>query len=525
MDAQVDAQLRRELREIVELDRQAEALCVEHRYARAAKRCAAAVERARALAALGENSVVVAHMKSYHARVLLCLVEARVAQTEPLPATGNDMDTGAAAEQALELLLAAVSAIRHRRAAGTLLRGTCRAVEVAHSLAERDATIAVGELTAEDLPISRAAEVGEYASAAVGATALMALGLCSQAPVQTFLSDAHHDVSSALGVFASYVRETLDMVAALPSDGATAGIVAFAERCEWVIGTVLEHVCAHNRDTVAGGTPMEAHAASILVEQLQPLCDAWTAHGQFLSGTSPSRTLNTAASSTDSASAAARTVAPRRPCAATSRRAAAAVAPSTAAASTSVRTGARATRRRAAMRRPAARLLTEQLPCGTFARCTCTRVSGLRYLSRPRHGARLRRRAGVVDHHCACCGFTATGSSGSSICRAPQPRNERSRVVRSARTLRRAQPCRGHVSTTWRGPCHFARQPTPCSLRARGRRLRRPHARCERQNRRASVAPRLMPRRAASPRGLCAAPPREPPNRRPRRPRRWRPGA
>ena len=280
MEAQADAQLRRELREIVELTYQAEAQCRECRFARAAKRCAAAVERARVLAALGEDSVVVAKMQSQHARLLLALVRARVlVPTEPSPATGNDLDTRAAAEQALAVLLAAVSAIRNRRVAGTLLRGTCRAAEVTHALAEMDFTVAAGALRAEDVSVGSAEEMGEVAAVKVGSTALFALSICVQPPVQTLLSEALPE-SSALGVVATYVREMLALVAVITRDCARPGVVAFMQRCEYAIGTLLERVCAHNRDLMAGGTPTQARAASILVEQVKPLCVAWAAQRQ-----------------------------------------------------------------------------------------------------------------------------------------------------------------------------------------------------------------------------------------------------
>ena len=276
MSAEADAQLRRELRDIVKLENQAEALSVECRFVRAAKRCAAAVERARALDALGENSVVLAQLQGNHAWMLLGLVEARLA-TKPLPATGNDMDTRAAAEQALELLLSAVSIIRFRRTAGTLLRGTCRAAEVAHALAEMDAMVAAGTLATEDASFTLAEEVGEFAAVKVAVNALLALGLCSQAPAQRLLSDAHLD-SGALGVFAEHVLKTLDLVVALPSDGTAAAMINFAQRCEFVIGTVLERECARSRGVTARATPTQARAAGILVEHLKPLCDAWAAH-------------------------------------------------------------------------------------------------------------------------------------------------------------------------------------------------------------------------------------------------------
>ena len=274
MTARVDAQLRRELREIVELKWQAEGLCVERRYARAAKRIAAAEELARALAALSENSVVVARLQGQQARMLLSLVQARVMSTEPLPVAGNDKDPGAATEQAVELLLAAISVIRHRRAAGTLLRGTCHAAEVAHALVERDAMIAAGVLTAENGPVGLAQEVGEVAAVNIGGAALVALDICLQPSALMLLSDAH--LVSAFGAFATYVCETLDLVAALPSDETKSTIIDFAHRCEYVVGTVMARVCAGSHDTIrTGGIPTQTLA--LVVEQLQPLCDAWAA--------------------------------------------------------------------------------------------------------------------------------------------------------------------------------------------------------------------------------------------------------
>ena len=265
MITQVDAQLRRELLDILELENQAEVLGVERRFARAAKRSTAAAERARALAALGENNVFVARSQAQQARMLLRLVQDRVLfPTQPLPATGNDMDTGAAAEKALDALLGAVSIIRHRRAAGTLLRGRCRAAEVALVMAQRDALIAAGALHAEDLPISRAQEVGEDAAVNVGVDALMALAICLRAPVQTLLSESNLD-DIALGVCAAYGRETLDLVAVLPSDDVPHPTIAqFAQ--------LLDLVCARSRDTMAGGTRTLTPA---VVEQLQLLCEAW----------------------------------------------------------------------------------------------------------------------------------------------------------------------------------------------------------------------------------------------------------
>ena len=272
MEAQVDAQLRRELRDIVELARQAEALSIERRYVRAAKRSAAAAERARLLAALGENSVVVAQLQAQHAQMLLTLVQARVWLTEPLPATGNDMDTRAAAEQALELLLSAVSVIRHRRAAGTLIRGACRAAEVAHARAEFDSAISAGEFRAENVPVGLAGEVGEVAALKVGIAALGALGVCSHPPVQMLLSDSHLD-SSALGIFATYVRETLDLVVALPRDRKSSMIINFAQSCESAIGTELERVRAYSRDDSGGrnthaGTCVGCGAAEAAVRRM-----------------------------------------------------------------------------------------------------------------------------------------------------------------------------------------------------------------------------------------------------------------
>ena len=268
MGAQVDARLRRELRDIVELERQAEGLCVERRYVRAAKRFAAAVERLRALDALGENSVVIARLQAQHARTLFYFVEERDSPTEPLPATGNDMDTGAAAAQAFELLLAAVSTMRHRRAEGTLLRGTCRATEVAHALAEMNLMPAVSHK-------ERLADaVGESVALFIGNAALVVLVSCLQVPGQMLLSRAHTDIS-ALGILAAYVRETLDLVATLPSDGTIAGIIGpFAQSCEAIIGPVLERECAHSRrGELAGG----ARAASEVMQQVKRLCDAWAA--------------------------------------------------------------------------------------------------------------------------------------------------------------------------------------------------------------------------------------------------------
>ena len=236
------------------------------------------MERARALAALGENNVIVARLQAQQARLLLCLVNERFSPMEPLPPTGNDMDTHAAVEQALELLLAAVTAIHHRRAAGTLLRGACRAAEVAHALAVLSDAYAAGELRAEDVPMGRAAEVGEVATVYVGTATLSALSVCLQPAAWTMLSDTHLDSSTSFGVFAMCVRETLDLVAALPSDETTAAIIDFVQRCEYAIGTLLEHVCAHSRDMMAAGFPAtEAHAGSIIVEQVKPLCDAWAA--------------------------------------------------------------------------------------------------------------------------------------------------------------------------------------------------------------------------------------------------------
>ena len=275
MSAQLDAQLRRELRDIVELVTQARALARERRFARAAKRCAAAVERARALAALGDNSVIVARLESEHAQILRSLVRARLlTPTEPLPATGNDMDTRVAAEQALEQLLAAVTTMRYRRVAGTLLRGTCRAAEVAYVLAELDAEIAAGYIAAKDAQVGRAEAVGENGIAYVGTAALAALELDLQPEAQTLLSGSQVLGSSALGVLAMYVRETLDLVDALMSGGVPPGLINFARNCESVIADVWERVCAHCHDrSQAGGTL--ARASRVLVEELKPLCDAW----------------------------------------------------------------------------------------------------------------------------------------------------------------------------------------------------------------------------------------------------------
>ena len=263
MEGQLDTPLQGDLHKIAVLDARAEALRAERRYVRASKLCAAAVERAPSLAALGDDSHVITLLQVQQAMMLLLRVEAPfVTPTEPLPATGNDMPLGAAAEQALQLLLSAAGAMRRRRAAGTLRRGACRAVEEAFALAIY-AVSHPDEVDVEHAP-GLAAVIGENTYLHVASTALFAFNLLAQ--VQTLASAAAGHERGILDLVA-FVREAFDLVRTLPHVPMSLEIIRFAKICERIISVAFQH--ARGRHLRAGSI--------VLVPLLKSLRVSWAA--------------------------------------------------------------------------------------------------------------------------------------------------------------------------------------------------------------------------------------------------------
>jgi hypothetical protein len=205
----------------------------ELRYLRAATTFTEAAALARALPR-GGDSLIVARMLAEQAWSLLSLAQIMLSTEGGAPPPGNEgADALKCFLQALPLLSSAADIIRQRRAAGTLLRRTCRAEEAA----EFQFAVSRGKAWPADddgldhLRQARLQTYGEDTLFLAGSYALVALGVFAQELSGTPASGRIMDC-------VALVQDACSLLA-LPRDGPPLGLtdqeIYFARRCRTVL--------------------------------------------------------------------------------------------------------------------------------------------------------------------------------------------------------------------------------------------------------------------------------------------------
>ena len=221
------------MKAISALDHDGQAMRTKQRFLRAAKIYAAAAARARALPR-GDDSLIVARMLGEQAWSFLVLVQLllRTPTENGAALPGNEgADALACFLKALSLLSEAADIIRQRRAAGTLLRRTCRPEEEAQFRYVMDLYKGPGEFSA-----GRLEAYGEDTLFLAGSFALVALVVSARVALSG---------TSARGLMMGCVaiyEDARDLME-LPRDGPPLGLtdqeLYFAKRCRSVFTGVF----------------------------------------------------------------------------------------------------------------------------------------------------------------------------------------------------------------------------------------------------------------------------------------------
>lgn len=226
---------------MVSLAQEGAALREERRYLRAAKKFAVACDRTKALPQLGSDSIIVAllYAQDAEARLMVALTRPRSAWKEPgAPGNAEEGDPEMYFRKALLLLQAAGKILRQRRAAGTLLRGTCRLEEEAYDLYE-EREIRGGSDPPQPSHEAAMRCFGENTHFRVGAHALNALGVFADnlpaSPLTFYASGIRDGGAAPVMEMLALVRATCDLMLLprlpAPHDWMSHEEVFFARRC------------------------------------------------------------------------------------------------------------------------------------------------------------------------------------------------------------------------------------------------------------------------------------------------------